>query len=189
MKTHRIVSWIILACCLVFVHASEAEDAVNDQIAQFRAQRDKTIKDAVARANEEYANGLDRLKEVYENDPEALALIAKEKEEFAKASLVAFHTLHKRPKTRTPEELTEYLIGTSWSYYDNDKFLGEAKKLEFTGPKTANINGKAIEWHVLDNAKIWITGNREFKFNNLFDEFEGGWVPNDKDRNTGRLIK
>ena len=151
--------------------------------------REKTIKDAVTRANEDYASGLDRLKTLYENTREALELIAHEKEKFTKASLAAFSTTHKRPKARTPEALANYLTGTCWNYYANDKFLGEAQKLKFTGPATATLNGKPIEWHVLDHEKIWITGNREFTFNSLFDEFEGGWVPNNKDRNTGRLTE
>ena len=189
MKTHRIVHRIMLACYLFAVHASGASDTVSDQIAQLRTQREKTIKDAVTRANEDYATGLDRLKTLYANTPEALELIAREKEKSAKASLATVSTMHKRPKARTPEDLANYLTGTCWDYYANDKFLGEAQKLKFTGPATATLNGKPIDWHVLDHERIWITGNREFTFNSLFDEFEGGWVPNNKDRNTGRLIE
>ncbi len=179
----------MLACYLFAVQASEASDSVSDQIAQLRARREKTIKDAVTRANEDFATGLERLKALDANTPEALELIAHEKQKIAGASSATPSTMHKRPKARTPEALANYLTGTSWNYYANDKFLGEAQKLKFTGPATATLNGKPMEWHVLDHQRIWISGNREFTFNSLFDEFEGGWVPNNKDRNTGRLIE
>ena len=189
MKPHRIVHHILLACLLFTVDATNASDTVSDQIAQLNTQREKAIKDAVIRANEDYTTALERLQTLYANNPESLGLIAHVKEKFANASLAESSTMHKRPKARTPLDLVNYLNGTCWNYYANDKFLGEAQKLKFTGPATATLNGKAIEWHALDHKRIWIAGNREFTFNSLFDEFEGGWVPNNKDRNTGRLTE
>lgn len=188
MKPRKYVRYIILVCILAVIHTSEASDTAADQINQLRALRERAIKDAISHANEDFVTSLNRLKALYADDPKALAIIAHNNEEFAKAPLDAPRAIRKRPKTRTPGDLAHYLIGTRWDYYDGDKFLGEAKKLEFTGPATAILNGKPIEWHALDNPKIWITGNREFTFNSLFDEFDGGWVPNNKDRNTGRLI-
>ena len=132
-------------------------------------------------------------------------MIAREKEELARVSLVTVPPTvritaeikgaapqpgnHQRPSIQKPDDLARYLIGTRWSYYSNDKFLGAAKELEFTGPGTATLGGKQTEWKVLDKSKIWMNGDREFTFNKQFDEFGGGWVPNPKDRNSGRIIK
>ncbi len=188
-----------LVSCLAASPLAQADDSITEQIAQLRTQREKAIRDAVA----DCATALERLQRLYADQPEAIALIDREKEQLAKGSRTGAlggargeqerqsepDSPRRRPQARTPEALERYLVGTRWNYYDNDKFLGVPKKLAFTGATTATIDGKPIEWHALEKAKIWITGNREFNFNSLFDEFDGGWVPNVKERNTGRLIK
>ena len=127
-----------------------------------------------------------------------------EKEELAKISVVTLPPVvrlqteiagaappvkHQRPSVSKPDDLSRYLIGTRWNYYSNDKFLGQPKVLEFTGPDTATLDGDPKEWKVLDKTKIWLEGNREFRFSKNYDEFSGGWVPNPKDRNTARILK
>lgn len=204
MNIHRTIRHLTLVCLLSGAPASRAAEPVANEIVRLRSQREKAIAEAIAKANVDYANGVDRLKSLYPSKPEVGAMIAREKEELAKVSLVtlppvvriateiagaAAQVPHQRPSIQKPDDLARYLIGTRWSYYGNDKFMGDAKTLVFTGPGAATINGSAVEWKVLDKVKIWTSGNREFTFNKQFDEFSGGWVPNPKDRNSGRLIK
>jgi hypothetical protein len=173
-----------------------------EQITKLRLQREKAIAESIAKANAEYSANLDKLKSLYSSNPETAELVAREKAELEKIGMApvppslkittelkgAAKVPRKRPVITRDEDLTRYLIGTRWNYYNNDKFAGTAQILEFTGPGKATLNGKETEWKVIEKDRIWFVGNREFVFNKGFDEFLGGWVPNPKDRNSARLI-
>lgn len=176
-----------------------------DQIIRLRAQREKAIADALAKANADYSRSLDKLKSLYASKPDSAAIIAREKEELEKISLVSVPPLVKmtlpltvtaaagtskaRLSIQKPADLARYLIGTQWSYYSNGKFLGDPKTLEFTGPDTATIDSKEYTWKVTEKNKIWLSGDKEFTFNKQYNEFIGGWIPNPNDRNSARLIE
>lgn len=204
MNILKIVPSLALSCLFAGAPIAQAADPVADKIVQLRSQREKAIAAAIEKANAEYANGLDRLKSLYGSKPAAGTMIAREKEELGKVSLVTLPPIvritteiaaatvegpREKLSIKKPDDLTRYLIGTSWRYYSNGKFLGDPKTLEFTGHSVLMIDGKEFEWKALDKARFWMTGDREFTFSKQFDEFTGGWAPNPKDQNSGRIIK
>jgi hypothetical protein len=173
MITQRILHPLLLLVAMIVlgVPVVRAGDPLADQILRLRAQREKAISDALAKANSDYGRSLDKLKSLYASKPDTAAIIAKEKEELEKVSLVSVPPVVKitlpltvtattaesmKPKVsiQKPADLARYLIGTQWSYYSNDKFLGDPKTLEFTGPDTATIDTKDYTWKVLDKNKI-----------------------------------
>lgn len=130
-------------------------------------------------------------------------MIAQEKAELAKVAVVAMPPAVRiaaplaggtampakprvKPQIRKPEELAGYLVGTRWSFFSNDRFLGDPVVLEFTGPETATLDGKERKWKTLDKTKIWLEGDKEYTFSKGYDKFTGGWIPNPKDRNFGK---
>lgn len=206
MISHKILRPVFVILMLMLgIPAAWAGDPVADQIIRLRAQREKAIADALAKANADYSRSLDKLKSLYASKPDSVAIIAREKEELEKISLVTVPPVVKitlpltvtatagtsktRPSIQKPADLARYLIGTQWSYYSNDKFLGEPKTLEFTGPDTATIDSKDYTWKVTEKNKIWLSGDKEFTFNKQYNEFIGGWIPNPNDRNSARLIE
>lgn len=198
-----VTATLMMVCQILFLLPARAADPVTEPIARLRADREKAISDAISKANTEYSNSLDKLKSLHGSNPEAAAIIVREKAELDKVAVVILPPVvrlqtaiaasapavkRERPAVSNADDLIRYLVGTRWNYYDNDKFLGTPKVLELTGPETAILDGKPKQWKALDKTKFWLEGNREFRFNKNYDEFSGGWVPNPKDRNTARIL-
>lgn len=201
-------AWLALAIFLAGSFAAEAQTpaaGMPAKIEALRKQRETAIADAITKANADYAAALDKMKSLYASDAAVGAMIAQEKAELAKVAVVALPPAVRiaaplaagaalpakprvKPQIHKPEELVRFLIGTRWSFFSNAQFLGDPVVLEFTGPETATLDGKARKWKVLDKTKIWLEGDKEYAFSKDYDEFSGGWIPNPKDRNSGRLL-
>lgn len=202
-KMKTLLPLAILLAGMMAAQAQTPAAALSAKIEALRKQRETAISESIVKANADYAGALDKLKSLYASDAAAVQMVAQEKAELAKVAVVALPPAVRiaaplavaapakprvKPQIHKPEDLIRYLVGTRWNYFGNAQFLGDSVVLEFTGTETLTLNGKELKWKVTDKSKIWTEGNKEYSFSKDYDEFVGGWIPNPKDRASGRLV-
>jgi hypothetical protein len=200
---------IITALFVMFLQMQSlfADERLSERVLALRSARESRIEKAIAEANEEYEKAIKNLRAGYSPASPQSKVLQAELGDLAKISVVRVPPVirltlpivsgpqpsevpvPRAPRIRNDSDLSAFLIGTRWNVYGNGEFMDKPiAELEFTGPESATWSGRSMTWKTLGRDKIWLSGNQSFTFNNSYNEFIGGWIPNSKDKKSGRMI-
>lgn len=161
---------VLAALSLTVSNSWSKDPAATSDLEALREKRVDAFEKLAASLKRKHVEALTQVRRKYQSDLESIAAIENELEIISKwsfnpkkfdyrfpAGAAIDLTVFIKPEIDNEEDLEDFLVGSTWSYWENEEWAGSAfEELEFISNEECKLDGQTIDWKIINKNEIWI---------------------------------